>query len=43
VPLVTITLSYLLLKVFCHKALTLSDVFVCELFFPKTFTQGMCW
>jgi hypothetical protein len=40
---VTITLLYLLLKVFCHKALTLSDVFVCGFFFPKTFTQGMCW
>ena len=43
VPLVTITLPYLLLKVLCHKALIISDVFVCGFFFPKTFTQGVCW
>ena len=39
--LVTMTLPFLLLKAFYDKTLSVGDMFVCGIFFPKIFTKGV--
>ena len=36
----TMNSPYLILVAFCDKVLNIGDVYVCEIFFPKTFTKG---
>ena len=39
--LATVTLLSLLLEGFYDKALSVGDMFECEIFFPKIFTKGL--